>query len=339
MPRALTAAALIALASAGAAVPVHGATLEAASIDNAALLYLRTAETYDRSGINDLYDQMAADAAAVAPGSDGAKKLIRSQDAVNLLLRAAAMDECDFEIDYAEGFDTLLPHLGQIRAMSKLLAADARRLELAGDVSGSVARTAALYRMAGHITRNGVLINSLVGIAIANVGHKQAERLAKLELEDADRQALLAAIDSLSSYDPYDVIDAIKMEQEILRTWVTQRFSGENAAADFYEMMTPMANEGAADDEARATFASMDEEAFRTAVEKAASSYDVVLDALYADDMNERLAKLEKRVEAGDYGPVAMIVIPSFAKVAESAQRAKVDLASVREQIAPKDDE
>jgi hypothetical protein len=329
MTRALTAAALIAMASAAGAAPASTSGVEATVIDNAALLYLRTVEIYDRSGINDLYDQMVSDDAAVAPGSEGAKKLTRSQDAVNLLLRAAAMTECDFEIDYSEGFDTLLPHLGQLRAMSKLLAADARRLELAGDLPGSVARTVALYRMSDHITRNGVLINSLVGVAIANVGHEQSERLAELELKDADRQALLAALDALDGDDPYRVLEAIRIEQGIVRDWITREFSGDEGPSEFARAMSSMVADPL-DDESQAAFDEMDAEAFESQVNEAADAYSLVIDALRSGDM-DKLDELEKQVQAGEHGMVAKIIVPAFRNAAGSRERAIGDLARVRE--------
>lgn len=328
MPRVLSAATVLAAtAMSMASIP---------PIDNAALQYLRADPIYDRAGISEIYDAMQEDDGVLAPGSEGAKAMIERQQVVDLALKGAFMDECDFEVDYSQGFDTLLPHLGQVRALSKLVAVDARRLEVAGDVSGSATRTAALYRMADHISEDGVLIGSLVGMAIANVANQQTARLAGKELSDKDRKLILDAIDVVSTDDPFNVLTAIEMEKEIIVSWLPQKFSGEDAGRQFLEGMT-MFGEGPTAEQ-REVFGSMDEQAFLDAVDLAASSYDEVIAAFDAPDMAERLADIERRVADGEFGPVALVAVPSFGKVFENATRARGDLAAAREQL-DKDDE
>lgn len=305
--------------------------------DNAALHYLRAHPTFDRTGVGELFDAMQDDDSVLEPGSEGSRQMLERQQAVDIVLKGAFMDECDFEIDYSHGFDTLLPHLGQVRALSRLLAVDARRLEFAEDLNGSATRTAALYRMAGHVGRDGVLINSLVGMAIANVANEQAGRLASKDLSDADRKIILNAIDSLSAHDPFEVLDAIALEKEIVLTWLPQKFSGEDAAADFYASMSSTFGDAQVDEQ-MARFEAMDEQGFIDAVELAATAYDEMIEAMYEPDMAEQLTGIEQRVESGEFGPVAQVAVPAFGRAAESAVRAKGDLASSREQVAPKDD-
>jgi len=271
MTRALAVALLALAGSASLVHATHEIRIVESSEDNAALIYWRLFDMYDADLLNEAWTAVNDDESRLEPGTDLAKRLSQQQGVVQLALKASSMEECDFEIDYADGFETILPHLGKMRNVARLLGADARRLELAGDLLGAAERTAALYRVAGHLSEDEVLIGSLVAIAIANVANEQAERLGGLDLDRADRLAILGAIDALDAADPYGVLDAIELEQRIVRTWVVETYAGEDAAAEFYRMMVPLAGDET-DDETLADFEAMDEATFHAAVEQTAAT-------------------------------------------------------------------
>jgi hypothetical protein len=341
MTHALTAATLIALA-AGAAPGTIPPT------DNAALAYWQLNVFMDRDEIRAIYDEMVADEQTVAPGSDNAAKLEGDQDKVSLALKGAFTDECDFEIDYSQGFDTLLPHLGMMRVAEKLLGADARRLLLARDVPGAARRTAALYRMAGQIKGDGVLISSLVGVAIANTANVEANRLIEHGLSDDDRRLILAAINTYDDTDPYDVIESIRMEQQIVRDWVKRKFTGETAAKDFFDSMgtvvgtgpggaapanpsdpaAPLQELGEVNDPTTLTKAEFDAE-----VDRAADVYDDLIKALESPEPGPRLEEISAEIGAGQHGAVAKAITPNLSRMSESNLRAIAELASVKAKL------
>lgn len=97
------------------------------------------------------------------------KLLLRQRGNLDELLKATRFDECDWELPVREeGFNTLLPHLAEMRDAARLLALDIRLLVREGDYDEAVVRLRAGMTMAGHVGRGELLIEGLVGIALAD---------------------------------------------------------------------------------------------------------------------------------------------------------------------------
>ncbi len=84
------------------------------------------------------------------------------------LLKATRYERCDWEVPIrTEGASVLLPHLAELRSASRLLTLDLRRCLLQGRFDDAVARLRAGLTMARHTHSGALLIEGLVGIAIA----------------------------------------------------------------------------------------------------------------------------------------------------------------------------
>ncbi len=323
----LTASATLAPA-AGLLISTAHAT---AQPENAALAYWPLFDRVDANLVDRGWEAMKESEKLLAPGTSLAQELVDSGDVVQTAVRAASVRDCDFEIDYSEGFETLLPHLGQMRRLAKLVAVDARRLELAGDVDGAAKRTGALYRMAGHLAEDGVLISSLVAIVIGQTANDQAERLLALNPSETARRDMLEGIIAIDDGDPYDVLSSVAMEQEIVRTWLRQKFSGEDAAVQFFDMMRSF--EEPTTDEGREVFEAMSQTEFYAQVDQAADVYSIITAAIYAPDREQRFASLDAALQAGEYGQVALQILPSFEHAADRTVASRDDLARVRAKL------
>lgn len=86
---------------------------------------------------------------------DGARPVLSKHKAnIEAIIEASRATEADWGVDYSQGFNTLLPHLGEARSLARLLNADALRCLADGDGDGACKRYATILRIAKHTTAN-----------------------------------------------------------------------------------------------------------------------------------------------------------------------------------------
>lgn len=137
---------------------------------------------------------------AIASSGASAPDLRKHQAEVQRLIQATTLP-CDFGTDWSPGIKTVLPYLGKMRALARLLNAEAELRFSEGDLSGTAKCQAAILRMAVHIQQPAkAIIESLVALAVAqlavdfiNSHPTVASSAAKAEL----RAALEAARDRI----------------------------------------------------------------------------------------------------------------------------------------------
>jgi len=95
--------------------------------------------------------------------------VLQTHAAALLELRKATLHErCDWEIPIrAEGMGALLPHLSEIRSAARLLTLDIRLSIRQGRFDDAIERLRAGFTIARHIGDSTLLIEGLVGVAIA----------------------------------------------------------------------------------------------------------------------------------------------------------------------------
>jgi len=98
---------------------------------------------------------------------DAARKLLkRTGRALGLLHKAAAIDACDWGIDWSDGPATALPHLGKARRLAHLALLRARVRQADKETDAALADIMAAMRLARDVGRRGVLLELLVQLAI-----------------------------------------------------------------------------------------------------------------------------------------------------------------------------
>ncbi|MCW5777417.1 MAG: hypothetical protein KIS87_13355, partial [Phycisphaeraceae bacterium] len=202
--------------------------LRAAGPTNAALVYYRGLLALPSFNDGDIKAAMIDGDESGMTREAAVKKLEELQGAIGTFCRAAAMEECDFGLDFDHGFELLLPHLGKMRMAARLIASDAARLAEAGEADAAAARVAGLYGIARHVADDGTLISSLVGAAIAALGNQSVERLlGEGKVGEEGKAALVAAFERLIGDDPFFTRRAIAMEGAIVRVWLADLIAGE----------------------------------------------------------------------------------------------------------------
>lgn len=250
-----------------------------------------------------------------------------SQPAVEDFIKASRRGYCDFSIPIENGPGTLLPHLGALRSVARVVRFDAREKLIAGEPAAAAARLAALYRAADHLSRDGIMISSLVAISMAHAANEELRTLiGSGQLTGAGRDEILAAIRALDERDPYRLVGAIRGEQKLLLGWVRTTYTGDGGSSRFVAETAPMlSNVESVQEPILEAIAMMRAEEFRAALDKADRYYDELLLAWQSDVTLSRLATLEARVKSGEFGPVTAILGPALGNAYTSAERARLE--------------
>jgi hypothetical protein len=98
--------------------------------------------------------------------------------ALEQLAKATRYERCDWEVPIRqEGVNALLPHLSEVRSAARLLALEIRLRVRQGRFPEALERLKAGFALAQHVGNGGMLIEGLVGVAIAG---QMVDRLEEL---------------------------------------------------------------------------------------------------------------------------------------------------------------
>ncbi len=252
---------------------------------------------------------------AVPPGVRNT--LSRAGAAISNAHRGSRQAYCDYRLDYTQGYELQLPHLGALRMVAKLMAARGYVALHDGDSSAAAVEVAALYRIGEHIPHDQILISTLVGTAIAAL----ADRLASAGFDNGrfsprDSRTILNGLGALPSRDPFHTVDALVSEQEMVVDWLVDRFGDQAERQQMYDDMEWLAP----NEETAAAFADLSNEAFTDEVARYDVMMDEVADIFTLEDEDQARAELEDfeaRHEAGEFGLIATIVTPALGHVYE----------------------
>ncbi|MEQ8316219.1 MAG: hypothetical protein RIE77_10120 [Phycisphaerales bacterium] len=277
-------------------------------------------------------DQAIEAPATLLPGGELAAELAEIADFMDDLERASRETHCDFQVRYEDGYAALLPHLGHMRNFARLLVTDARRLALAGDTTGAADRLATSLRMARHITGDRILISSLVSAAITDMTIKEAYWLFQ-RTQDAPeiRQILGKAADRFPADDPHKVELALRTERDLVAS-LARQFRGPTAGREFASLFLPMTGDSE-EQSVESELQRLDGGQFKSEVEKAVDAFDLVFEAWNAADPPAELRMLGEHFASGDFGPVAVVVVPAFGRAYKSDARARETLEAFRARV------
>ncbi len=263
-----------------------------------------------------------------SPPSDRIRRsLSRHERVFDLTARGAGCRWCDFELDYDAGFEMTLPHLGQLRAIQRLLAGRAAVAIMDGRPAAAVADIERIRAIGLHVAGDGILISSLVGMA----GAALADELVELGFsrgvfgpqEAAD---LLGRTRTLAGPDAFATRSAVAMERRIGGQWLRQVLL-ERGADERRALLTMMGLVTAGDAEpeflGRAGEAGLESE-----LDLLDASYAVMDEAfaVMGEDPEAAIASLaiwEEELSAGEFGQLAMLVVPAVNRVLDQAITAR----------------
>lgn len=290
---------------------------------NAALLYSRawlllTPEIKEKTG------ELVPDSLK-APLSDDAKKAAAGVDElVRALVRASAVQECDWGIEYSQGIGALLPELSLMRLSAralKLSAAAALHAE-SSDPGAAGDRIVATLRLSRHAVQGRLLISSLVGTAIVQLGCNSLQEMVQMQkLDGIARDAAIVELKRLSQPHALLFRDAVRYGESIgfqtVQQLVDEGMSPEQTAQVIASLSMS--------DAGKARALKLDGKLLKQDLERGRSYMQALADAW--DQPDAELQKLEARLLAGEFGYFATILAPSVMKARDSERKASATIS------------
>ena len=132
--------------------------------------------------------------ASVADIAAAAAFFARRKDLMDLIHRAAARPDCDFQRDWSLGPSLLFPEFSRLRKAGRLLSCEANVQACRGDVAGAMRTCAAIGKVARHASSDPYLIAHLVDYAIESLGMSRIEAVLRAHPTEAMARAASAAI-------------------------------------------------------------------------------------------------------------------------------------------------
>ncbi len=259
------------------------------------------------------------------------------RDAMGDLLLASRMPVCDFELAYENGFELVMPHLSKLRGGARLLRVEARSLLMNGKPADAAERVAAMLRMSRQLKDDGILISSLVGMAIASAGIEEGQTLiGSGRLSRADAAPLVDAARKLAGRDALGVRSCIIGEGTVLKDWLGRRYTGPTAGADFIngfgkELSGVEQTEHSA---AQAAISKMNARELEAEAVRTFEAYKLIDQAWDQPDVSARLDSLSDRVAKGEFGQLAVMIFPNFNRARASQAKFDSTLAEFSKSLA-----
>ncbi|GAB4459019.1 MAG: hypothetical protein OHK0029_21080 [Armatimonadaceae bacterium] len=104
------------------------------------------------------------------------------------LVRAGLREDC--RMPPARSFYALFPYLAHFRTLAKAFQIEGRVHEANGDYDSAARSYTDCIRLGTHVTRGGVLIHGLVGVAVQTIGQRPLWKVVPHLTENAARQAI-----------------------------------------------------------------------------------------------------------------------------------------------------
>ncbi len=174
--------------------------------------------------LGDAPDRYATLVQELQDGAPGAaeragRELSQAAPAARALGEAFARPRCLFPVNYEDGFQALLPHVGEINRLGWLLRLEGAAASSRGDAAGVVAAAGRLLRLARCLDGERTLIGFLVRTSLVEAAFTLAPAdpavadLARAELPGLREQAALA----------------LRMERAFVIRWFSELLDGRAA--------------------------------------------------------------------------------------------------------------
>lgn len=187
--------------------------------DNAAVLYYKAAVLYEVD--SNMADMLADLQKGEIELNDKIREFVKKNRLIiNTVLDASEVKNCDWGMDFSQGFEMEMPPLASMKKLARLVRADAEILAIEGDYEAAISRCMSLYKMARHIN-DRVYISYLVGIAINGLTNSCITQI--MAEMPQDMQSLTRLKNQLIEIDsmPLSVKPAILGEREAVLIFMT----------------------------------------------------------------------------------------------------------------------
>lgn len=278
--------------------------------DNAALLYYQGFLSLPQLNQEERDHIREVTRGNVAPDDKVREYIAQSKGAIHFVEAAVKVPDCQWGVQFSEGFDALMPQMAQIRFMTFMLIADARVRAADGDYRGALERCLMTETFAYHIG-NDTMISYLVSIAVRAAAYKCIQAVVGQAADDAE---LLQWLKNELAKSPINTLTAarpLKYEIEIFTDLMRIENVEQMAGVMMGELYREKANEII-----KTTNAEILEQAKRIYSERMNSALTVLSTSMPYEQAYSQLKKLEDNLDPNDpASSIAGAFIPSIARI------------------------
>ena len=249
------------------------------------------------------------------------KEAVKAVDPAQItrIREAAALQKCDFENRYEDGWAMLLPALGNFRQCVRLLRIDTREAIIAGDLDRAAANLVAGYQMVGHVSRDPIMICSLVGAAMAEYIHK--ETVVFINTPGVTREQKQRVADALRGLgdDPINVRASIEGERSMSLSWMRRKITdGDDAGRAAILEAIGLSSDMSSQSPEYLLLMNLGRDELLALLDLAELMYRELAVVWDTPDALDRLKAIEDKLTSGGYGLFAQLFGPAFFKVHKS---------------------
>ena len=154
--------------------------------------------------------------ASVADIAAAAAFFARRKDLMDLIHRAAARPDCDFQRDWANPW-FLTPEFARLRKAARLLSCKANVQMRSGDTLGALRTCATIGSMARHASSDSCVLGHLCDVAIQTFGIRRMESIVTARPTEAVAMGVQAA---MASYRTRPVAEVMRGEVVMAMVWI-----------------------------------------------------------------------------------------------------------------------
>jgi len=217
----------------------------------------------------------------------------------------SAMEQIDWELDYSQGFDLLLPHLGNLREVEKMLRYSMLGEMDLGNTSAALADMQTMIEIVGHSSKSDLLISSLVsasGFSMVTASENIIDSVVSAE----ELASVLRATEKFEAFDPFGIRANVSKERDITMDWLRNT---DHPDFSIFQSITGQQIDTSNLD--------MNDE-----IEKYSSVMERIDSIFQMTDMDEAMAaaaQIDKELESGSLGFLALALSPNTTRLLQSA--------------------
>ena len=178
----------VTIAVVGLSLAITTKLLSAQPPQNAALFYYQafmlSQEPQDQATLRALGELLKG---RPEPNETVGKYIEKNRPALDLVIAAGQIPNCDWGLDFSQGTSMQIPHLSPLRRLSKIVLAEAKVFAAQRQYGTALSRCLTAHKMAAH-AGDDMIISFLVGISIADMTNECIQAI--LSEMPQDRQIL-----------------------------------------------------------------------------------------------------------------------------------------------------
>jgi len=283
--------------------------------DNAAVWYQRAIELQQQRLTPKDLDLIYSIDWDRPPTHDELAALAKARPILELMRKGSQRQYSDFNLNYEDGFELMLPHLGSMRSIAKIAHAEIVADVAQGRNDLAVDRMQSLIRMTSHLNDDRILISSLVGRAVYGLADRDIQAGLDRGIITGNESAGLArSLASLDPFDPFGTIEAIATEQFIFSDWMERNFVDPDKRIELAGLLEDDPQSNAMLGPLR----QMSKEQFLAQIDSYNQTMDRYVEAFRQEDpeiAQQMMDQIQADLETGKIGILATQLVPAFSRV------------------------